>query len=826
MEPLYVILLLYTITQVTSTLPLHEQHIEVPENYGGSFPWYLVKINPTTDGWYNARLAGNEEGIFGVDPDSGFLFALKPFDRERQDSYSLQVLLSWDDMVFAPVTVHIKVKDENDNMPIMAESTFYGIVSKGTRQGVAFTRIKATDLDDPFTANADLRYKITSQGSPENIFQVDPRTGAVSLTESGSSLLPQLEVSKYKLDVQVKDMGDNTLGYIATATLEIDVAENTWRAPSSVFLQENLKGNYPLIISEVKWNSTEIHYNLKGNFKNDLYLVDETGNIYITEELDRETQAEYHIEVFAVNNEDVPYSDPLQIKITVHDENDNRPIFSQETYHVEITERTTKGFLLLKLKAEDADKTDSRNSQISYKIHSQDPKIPKESMFHIGESSGELTLQDPSLKAGITKQYRLGIIATDLAGAEGGLSSSCTVIVSVLDVNDSPPVFLQHKFETFIIEENTEPGVLITTLTATDEDELIDNNIIDFSIQSGNEDGIFGMTSDQDKSTLEIFLVKDLDFEQVQEYTLVILARNRVPLSGTEYGLSSTATLHIKVGDVNEPPVFTQKKYEVRVPESAQTGSVILTVEASDPDVYQPATLSYSIINDTNKWLYIQADSGKIQLLHPVDREESEDTYTVQVIVREKGDPSFSAAADVVIHISDVNDNFPILVGDYSKEYFCTPKRDSQRILLKAFDFDSVDNSAPFSFSIGKDPNLQLRWRVTALNGTHAYLSMAISYLEPKLHYVLIIITDSGTPPQSQHVHLPVNVCICSTRGFCKIELENTDKIPTVGSAVGTIFGTLGAIGLILIVVFTRLSLKGPSKMIGKPDTIPLKNTA
>lgn len=34
-------------------------------------------------------VSGDDEGIFGV--ESGFLYALKPLDREKQPSYSLQV---------------------------------------------------------------------------------------------------------------------------------------------------------------------------------------------------------------------------------------------------------------------------------------------------------------------------------------------------------------------------------------------------------------------------------------------------------------------------------------------------------------------------------------------------------------------------------------------------------------------------------------------------------------------------------------------------------------------------------------------------------------
>lgn len=41
--------------------------------------------------------------------------------------------------------------------------------------------------------------------------------------------------------------------------------------------------------------------------------------------------------------------------------------------------------------------------------------------------------------------------------------------------------------------------------------------------------------------------------------------------------------------------------------------------------------------------------------------------------------------------------------------------------------------------------------------GTHAYLSMAIHYIEPGLHHVPIVITNNGTDPQSKYMQLKGN---------------------------------------------------------------------
>ncbi|KAM4018284.1 cadherin-16 isoform 2-T4 [Anomaloglossus baeobatrachus] len=815
MSCLYLITILSASIQVTIS-STSVKKIQVPENYKGTFPFYLTKTELGADGRYIAELAGDDDGIFELDPDSGVLCALKPFDRENKDSYAVTVTAEHRTM-----TIYIEVTDENDNMPILNSSSLNGIVSRGSRAGVAFMHLQATDADDPTSENADLRYSI--QGSDQNVFQMEPRSGAVSLTEEGATYLSRTNDGHFRITVQVKDLGDDPKGNAASGSLEIVIAENTWFTPSPFVIPENLKGNYPHPISKVLWNSTEVQYSLSGNFEGDLFTVDESGNIYVTNELDWERQSQYKIQVSSVNADDVLYSDPLEISVKVMDENDNGPVFPQDIYHVEITEKSAKGLLLIELKAEDADDPGSSNAQIRYRIVSQEPPLPSDNMFHIGESTGQVTLLDDSLKPETARRYTLEVLAADLGGAEGGLSGSCTVIIEVMDINNYPPVFVMNQFPPFVVPEDMDVGAVIATLTATDQDVDLENKLTDFSILSENEDQTFGLTADHDG--VSITLQKDLDYEQVNKYILIIEARNRVELSGAEYGDSSTATILISVHNVNEAPVFTVDQYEAQVAENAQIGSIILTVEAFDPDVSDKTNLRYSITNDSRTWFSITEDSGQIQLLHSLDRTRFGDTYHMQVIARDRDVGGLSATADVTIRLMEVDD---VVSCNHSpagiiNAHVCTPKRETQRVVLRACD---RGYSAPFTFRLPDDTALRRQWKVTALNGTHAYLSMVVHYIEPTVQHMRILITDNGTDPQSQQVQLRVKVCHCNTRGHCKINVDRMEGMPTVSSALGIILGTLAAIGLILIIVFCRLAHSQPIKSRDTPDAIPLRSVA
>ncbi|KAG8562562.1 hypothetical protein GDO81_015727, partial [Engystomops pustulosus] len=231
----------------------------------------------------------------------------------------------------------------------------------------------------------------------------------------------------------------------------------------------------------------------------------------------------------------------------------------------------------------------------------------------------------------------------------------------------------------------------------------------------------------------------------------------------------------------------------------------------------------YSIINDSRKWFSIQENSGLIKVFHPLDREEFGHTYRLQVIAQDTGDPRLSATADVTIHILGVNNNVPLEKN--TNENFCTPKREKQRLIFQVWDKDSVRNSASFKFRPPNDASLR-QWKVTALNGTHAYLSMAVQYIEPAVQNVPIFITDDGPDPQSKQVLLRVKVCRCNTRGHCKIDVDRMEGMPTLSSALGIILGTMAAIGIILIIIFCHLTISTPHKRKETRDTFPLQSTA
>nr|KAF6285348.1 cadherin 16 [Myotis myotis] len=289
MVPAWLWLLCLSIPQALPEAQPAELHVEVPENYGGNFPLYLTKLPlPRGEPGGKIVLLGNSgmatESPFAVDPESGFLKVTRALDREEQPEYQLQVVLETDDgrVLWGPQPVLVHVKDENDQVPHFSQAIYNVRLSQGTRPGIPFLFLEASDEDEPGTANSDLRFHILNQAPAQpfpDMFQLEPQLGALALSPKGSASLDQALEGPYQLLVQVKDMGDQASGHQATATVNISIVESTWMPLEPIHLAENLKVPYPHHISQVHWSGEDVHYHLESQPPGP-FDVDTKGKLY------------------------------------------------------------------------------------------------------------------------------------------------------------------------------------------------------------------------------------------------------------------------------------------------------------------------------------------------------------------------------------------------------------------------------------------------------------------------------------------------------------------------------------------------------------------
>ncbi|PNI85015.1 CDH17 isoform 5, partial [Pan troglodytes] len=479
--------------------------------YEGQEPSQIIfqfKANPPA---VTFELTGETDNIFMIERE-GLLYCTRALDRETRSTHNLQVaaLDANGIIVEGPVPITIEVKDINDNRPMFLQSKYEGSVRQNSRPGKPFLYVNATDLDDPATPNGQLYYQIVIQLPMINnvmYFQINNKTGAISLTREGSQELNPAKNPSYNLVISVKDMGGQSENSFSdTTSVDIIVTENIWKAPKPVEMVENSTDPHPIKITQVRWNDPGARYSLvdKEKLPRFPFSIDQEGDIYVTQPLDREEKDAYVFYAVAKDEYGKPLSYPLEIHVKVKDINDNPPTCPSPVTVFEVQENERLGNSIGTLTAHDRDEENTANSFLNYRIVEQTPKLPMDGLFLIQTYAGMLQLAKQSLKKQDTPQYNLTIEVSDK-----DFKTLCFVQINIIDINDQIPIFEKSDYGNLTLAEDTNVGSTILTIQATDADEpFTGSSKILYHIKKGDSEGRLGVDTDPHTNTGYVIIKK------------------------------------------------------------------------------------------------------------------------------------------------------------------------------------------------------------------------------------------------------------------------------------------------------------------------------
>ncbi|ACX75964.1 Cadherin [Fibrobacter succinogenes subsp. succinogenes S85] len=641
-------------------------------------PFTLPEKNKTATGivdWTSAKVVGTvvakdvdgDSLIFKVET-SGIPFAFKngtsslivsdgsKLDYETKSVWTFKVSVTDPSGASDDAIITVNLEDVNED-PIPSDVKSEYTVKENTATGTAFGTFTVTDND----AGDKLTYKLTGA-----------LTGAAGIS---STLKNKTLADIFYVDEPASSSGKRTASIRVKSSALLDY-EELYKASSK-------NASYPvtITITDKASNSVDVSTKITVQDVNE-DLTATGGTFYIQEHspgLTHVCTKEY--------DEDCSESDYGYVIGT--DKDKYNKSFSTLTYTMSTANTGVKA-------------TDAKN----FVVNSDDGSI---------STAANAEFEYDGVGAKISYTFLVTV-------SDGTFSKDVSVTVKVLNIEE-PPVKLVTEGSGKIREDAPEGHIAATFKKEfiTDPDELAKFEAL------GNEDDIrykvyeeasgYGVfkaiittgeirLDDPSKIDFETLCAKDVTCKS--NATLGTSPMFEVLMTAWNENNPSVTleiTRYIEIVDVNEPP--TASDFTKTVDENIAGGTVIGTIEASDPDKYASCragshscgfnTLHYSIVDASGLPFEIDQNTGVIKLkknerLRYIEKNQYK--FDVKVSDRATTEPALSTIAHVTINVTDVNEpsEFKVLADLYEvKENTAVDTKFGDKIVV--YDEDAADVS-------------------------------------------------------------------------------------------------------------------------------------
>ncbi|VDO35108.1 unnamed protein product [Haemonchus placei] len=297
--------------------------------------------------------------------------------------------------------------------------------------------------------------------------------------------------------------------------------------------------------------------------------------------------------------------------------------------------------------------------------------------FRINPSTGKLS--SPALDREQHSEHLLVIVAQD-----GEINDSCTVRITVSDVNDNIPQFAASTSQVISINGTVSPGDVVYKFTAFDHDVGANGRVFFDLVED------LSTAFDLLPETGELIFVREPNGVGKDWMIRVRVQDKGVPSLGVDrlFRVQNSRSLHPPQPDAQ--PSFLRQKYVASIDEGLTPGQLVSRVATSSRD----SRITYSIVEGNYDAAFEIDGDGMIRTAQELDFEIKEH-YDLKIIA------TGSFASQIETHLSvDVNnnnDNPPAFPRQQKKKVLETLPIGSYVTTVTATD---ADNLAALEYSL------------------------------------------------------------------------------------------------------------------------------
>ncbi|XP_051486843.1 protocadherin beta-15-like [Apus apus] len=585
---------------------------------------------------------------------TGDLVVRERMDREELCGQSEPCLVRFEVLLESPLQsfrAEVSLTDINDHAPVFLNTE---IVLKIPETAMPEARFLLESAQDADVGNNSLQYYNISSNDYFHIHtrrRSDGRRYAELVLDRELDREQQAEVT---FSVTAVDGGSPPLsGTALIRVVVLDTNDNIPEFTRSLYKARVLENSSQDILvvavsaSDLDAGTNgEISYSIVQNSEENLQtfkINSETGQIRLKKPVDYEETKSYEIDVQATDGGGL--SAHCKVEVQVEDVNDNAPEVIITSVTSTLSEAAPPNTVVALFNVRDRDS--GENGRTSCETAGEQP-------FSIAPLAADAyaLVTSEGLDREEVSEYNVTLRARD----EGSpaLSTSKTLLLRLLDVNDNAPMFTQEVY-TMVLKENEPAGTILGRLRATDADAG-KNAHVRYALGAAPP-GIPAEASfvSVDAESGIVRALRALDYEEVRGLEVAVRAAD-----GGSPPLSAQAVLRVVVRDENDnapvvlhPPPGSSALAGELVARGAAAGELVAKVVAVDADAGQNAWLSYELAKATEPGLFrVGLHSGEVRTARAVAERDAARQRLV-VLVRDRGQPPRSASATLAIALVD-----------------------------------------------------------------------------------------------------------------------------------------------------------------------------
>ncbi|XP_050313311.1 cadherin-86C isoform X2 [Anthonomus grandis grandis] len=452
---------------------------------------------------YGTEQFGIHQKLITEKDAEGTIILLTPLDYEKKTVHHLTILANdpWTNMKedtrnIAAWPLLVAVLDEQDTPPIFTIAPPTTTLSLSLKPGDTILRVHAEDGDRG--SPRPIRYTLDAD-SVSSFFDISEKTGELTLAlpisqvlsfpTQGQPILVKVTAEEVRSSSQ-EPPSQSTTVQLALIPPGITLGTPTFGAIEfHALLDENAPVGTVLDIPQAEISTepgdivTLQLENNNGTFDISPSVVEGFAKFRISVHNNRllDYEARHFVECYIIAKElgKGNYSTRAKLTVVLNDVNDNPPQFVKAEFTGSVAELARVGTTVLIVEATDVDR--QPGSKIRYTRLSGSGS----EFFSLEPDTGVIKVANSNLDAETTPTFTLDVEAADEDGE--GLTATAKVLITLIDVNDNPPVFEKDIFE-FILNTDRTTFTSQAFVKAFDSDISSPNNEVWYELLTSNKD--------------------------------------------------------------------------------------------------------------------------------------------------------------------------------------------------------------------------------------------------------------------------------------------------------------------------------------------------